>query len=40
MKLLRRNLTWFEYLPYDNAGSDLNDEGEHTEKERARRAYL
>ena len=30
MKLLRRNLTWFEYLPYDGAGSDLNDDGEHT----------
>ena len=30
MKLLRRNLTWFEYLPYGGAGSDLNEYGEHT----------
>ena len=30
MKLLRRNTTEFEYLPYEGAGSDLNDDGDHT----------
>ena len=30
MKLLLRNTTLFEYLPYKGAGSDLNEYGEHT----------
>lgn len=30
MKLLKRNLTKFEYLPYDGTETDLNDDGEHT----------
>lgn len=30
MRLLRRNLTEFEYLPYDGTETDLNDDGEHT----------
>lgn len=30
MKLLRRNLTEFEYLPYVGPGDDLNEFGEHT----------
>ena len=30
MKLLKRNLTEFEYLPYDGVETDLNDDGEHT----------
>lgn len=30
MKLLRRNLTKFEYLPYTGNQSDLNESGEHT----------
>ena len=30
MRLLLRNTTEFEYLPYDGVGSDLNDDGEHT----------
>lgn len=30
MKLLRRNLTEFEYLPYGGVDSDLNEAGEHT----------
>ena len=30
MKLLLRNTTLFEYLPYDGVDSDLNEYGEHT----------
>ena len=30
MRLLKRNTTKFEYLPYDGTVTDLNDEGEHT----------
>lgn len=30
MRLLKRNLTDIEYLPYNGVGSDLNDDGEHT----------
>lgn len=30
MRLLKRNVTTFEYLPYDGVQSDLNDDGEHT----------
>ena len=30
MRLLRRNLTDFEYLPYTGEETDLNDDGEHT----------
>ena len=30
MKCLERNKTDFEYLPYDSAGNDVNDDGEHT----------
>lgn len=30
MRLLRRNTTEFEYLPYTGAESDLNTDGEHT----------
>lgn len=30
MKLLRRNCTKFEYLPYDGLESDLNEDGLHT----------
>ena len=30
MKLLRRNTTEFEYLPYSGVLSDLNSDGEHT----------
>lgn len=30
MKLLLRNMTDFEYLPYSGVDSDINDEGEHT----------
>jgi hypothetical protein len=30
MKCLRRNMTEFEYLPYDGTMTDLNDDGEHT----------
>ena len=30
MRLLYRNTTEFEYLPYDGMETDLNDEGEHT----------
>lgn len=30
MKCLKRNMTEFEYLPYDGTETDLNDEGEHT----------
>jgi len=30
MRLLRRNTTVFEYLPYDGTETDLNDDGEHT----------
>jgi len=30
MRLLRRNMTEFEYLPYDGTETDLNDDGEHT----------
>ena len=30
MKCLRRNMTEFEYLPYDGTETDLNDDGEHT----------
>lgn len=30
MKLLKRNMTEFEYLPYMGLESDLNEEDEHT----------
>ena len=30
MKLLKRNLTEFEYLPFTGEETDLNDDGEHT----------
>ena len=30
MKLLRRNTTEFEYLPYTGLSTDLNADGEHT----------
>ena len=30
MKLLKRNMTDFEYLPYDGVTSDLNEDGDHT----------
>ena len=30
MRLLRRNATEFEYLPYDGTETDLNEYGEHT----------
>ena len=30
MKLLRRNTTIFEYLPYSGVDTDLNKDGEHT----------
>lgn len=30
MRNLRKNMTDFEYLPWDGAESDLNDDGEHT----------
>ena len=30
MRLLLRNLTEFEYLPYDGTETDLNEDGEHT----------
>lgn len=30
MRLLRRNTTKFEYLPYTGLETDLNDDGEHT----------
>lgn len=30
MKLLRRNTTEFEYLPWTGEETDLNDRGEHT----------
>lgn len=30
MKLLKRNMTEFEYLPYDGTETDLNESGEHT----------
>lgn len=30
MKLLRRNTTEFEYLPYTGLSSDLNEDDEHT----------
>ena len=30
MKLLKRNCTEFEYLPYTGMETDLNDDGEHT----------
>lgn len=30
MRLLQRNLTEFEYIPYDGTESDLNEYGEHT----------
>ena len=30
MRLLLRNTTEFEYLPFDSIGNDLNDDGEHT----------
>ena len=30
MKLLKRNMTEFEYLPNDGTESDLNEDGEHT----------
>lgn len=30
MKCLRRNMTEFEYLPYDGTETDLNEYGEHT----------
>ena len=30
MKLLRRNMTQFEYLPSNGTMTDLNDDGEHT----------
>lgn len=30
MRLLRRNTTEFEYLPYSGTETDLNDDGEHT----------
>lgn len=30
MKLLLRNTTEFEYLPYGGVETDLNDDGEHT----------
>lgn len=30
MRLLRRNTTVFEYLPYDGTDTDLNENNEHT----------
>lgn len=30
MKCLKRNMTEFEYLPYDGTDTDLNEDGEHT----------
>lgn len=30
MRLLLRNTTEFEYLPYNGIGTDLNEYGEHT----------
>jgi len=30
MRLLRRNTTTFEYLPYTGLETDLNEDGEHT----------
>ena len=30
MRLLIRNMTTFEYFPYDGVGTDLNSDGEHT----------
>ena len=30
MRLLKRNTTEFDYLPYNGADSDLNADGEHT----------
>lgn len=30
MKLLKRNMTEFEYLPNNGTMTDLNDDGEHT----------
>ena len=30
MKCLKRNMTDFEYLPYDGTETDLNDDGDHT----------
>ena len=30
MRLLKRNTTEFEYLPYTGTDSDLNEDGEHT----------
>ena len=30
MKCLKRNMTDFEYLPYDGVETDLNEDGEHT----------
>ena len=30
MKLLRRNTTEFDYLPLEDMGSDVNDDGDHT----------
>lgn len=30
MRLLRRNTTKFEYLPYTGLETDLNEDGEHT----------
>ena len=30
MKCLKRNMTDFEYLPWDGTESDLNKDGEHT----------
>ena len=30
MRLLLRNTTKFDYLPYDGVETDLNDDGEHT----------
>ena len=30
MRLLKRNVTEFEYLPLESQSSDLNDDGEHT----------
>lgn len=30
MRLLKRNTTEFEYLPYDSTGSDVNEDGDHT----------
>jgi len=30
MRCLKRNMTKFEYLPYEGTDTDLNDDGEHT----------